>query len=129
MFSTKQQYNIQSRPISTRLSMIIITLLGIFLVGCASTAHGGSGGDKNVKKISKNTEKELTTTGDPTALVFSIDRKGRIQAFIPEGSKSFKPQKPVKALITDIEAISIVTSDNPKVCWRSTSGDEQCVVW
>ena len=128
MTNTIQQRDTHKRSITAKLSLIVLALLGVFLVSCASTAHGGDQG-KGVKKISKSTEKELTTTDAPTAVVFSIDRKGRIQAFVPEGSKTSKPQGPIKALITDIEAISIVTSENPKVCWRSATGATQCVEW
>lgn len=129
MSNTIQQHHSHPRQISAKLSLIIFAVLGIFLASCASTAYSGSQDDSTVKKLSSSAEKELTTTDTPTAVVFSIDRKGRIQAFVPGGSKSFALQEPIKALITNIEAISIVTSKNPKVCWRTSSGHEQCVVW
>ena len=129
MTNTIQQHHSHPRQISAKLSLIIFALLGIFLASCASTAHSGSQDDMVTKKLSSSAEKELTTTDTPTAVVFSIDRKGRIQAFIPGKSKSFAPKEPIKALITKIEAISVISSDNPKVCWRTTSGNEQCVVW
>lgn len=129
MNNTIQQHYSHPRKISVKLSLILFALLGIFLASCASTAYSGSQDNMAVKKLSSAAEKELTTTDTPTAVVFSIDRKGRIQAFVPGGNKSFSPKEPVKALISNIEAISVISSDNPKVCWRTTSGATQCVTW
>lgn len=116
----------------SNLALIFIFVSSLFLAGCASTAHHGNTGNtgnSNIIKLSKNAERELSTGDSPVAVVFGIDRNGKIQVFVPADSQTFKKDRPIKAAITRIGGISIVASKNPKVCWATTSGDEECVEW
>jgi len=111
------------------LALVSIFVSGLFLAGCTSTAHGENTRNSDIVRLSPSAQKELSTGNSPVAVVFGIDRNGNIQVFVPADSKTFKKSKPIKALITKIGGISFIASKNPKVCWTTTSGDEECVVW
>ncbi len=82
------------------------------------------------KPIGTDIQKALSHNGQTPSVVFSVSRNGTVQAFVPEGSKVIKPKFPLHAgNLLSIETITMYTTSNPKFCWVSGNGDEQCVVW
>jgi len=111
--------------------VIIGILIGMFankLINMASyTAPDGA---KPAKRMNNATRKALEQNGKLPEVVFAITKNGNLQAFVPEKAKIVKPTFPLHANdVVFIETITIIETTNPKVCWKSLGGDEQCVSW
>lgn len=82
------------------------------------------------KPISMDIQKALSHNETLPSVVFSVMRNGSIQAFVPEGSKVIKPKYPLHANnLLNIDTITIFNTSNPKLCWITGAGDQQCVSW
>ncbi len=124
--------------------VVTIFLIGTFLSGChfqhrkmrsddGFTRPPAQDGPQvvNPTPLSDMAEKELKFTENDLAVVFSIDKKGNMQAFHPKGS-TFKQNITFPLHAEEIEVIlgiSAVKTKNPKFCWTNSYGQSACVVW
>jgi len=114
---------------------LIFTLVNIciLVVSCATTAIGGDKNypaEGNVKVLSNAAEKDLTFSDKPLRVVFAIDASGKIQGFRTSKERSFPITKPFHAGdVEKIEMITLIKTSNPKWCYKTTSGDQDCIEW
>ncbi len=133
------------------LYFTLITSISLMLTGCASIAVADikncvplAGGkyEKSQPKAKlldeKTTKMLMHQTGKKPknlAVVFTVDRDGNMQAFIPKHLGNKKARLcdfdfPLRAgKIKQMSTLTTFSTTNPKVCWRSPDGFEQCIVW
>lgn len=118
-------------PVVMLLTIIVTAaILIVFYKSMLPTPIPGEPGNRPVKEIGRDIAAHLRVDGTDPAVVFSVDRKGAIQAFRVQGTKteSFKFPLPA-ATIKSMERITIFETANPKTCWIDGSGDLVCVVY
>lgn len=77
------------------------------------------------KPLSKSVEDELNRP----ILVFTIDAAGKIRAFRGSSAIAFEPQFPRAAeKVLGLEGISFAIL-NPKICWKTTAGNQECATY
>jgi len=107
----------------------VIVLLTI-LVTFSQMLSAEPGAQRPTKEISKIVAGQIKVDGQLPAVVFSVDKKGGVQAFRVKGttSKPFKFPLPA-GTIQSMQTITIFETSNPKTCWTNTLGDLQCIEW
>ena len=105
-------------------------LLLSLLVSFSQTLSAEPGAQRPTKEISKEVAGQIKVDGELPAVVFSVDKKGNVQAFRVKGttSKAFKFPLPA-GTIQSMQTITLFETTNPKYCWINTSGELECIVW
>ncbi len=84
---------------------------------------------EGVAQLSPEVEEALTFSDSELAVVFAVDRDGRIQAFTTQDNKVAAREFPLPAgNIDEMETITTFKTSNPKVCWVMF-GSLRCVSW
>ena len=111
--------------------VIIGILIGMFANNLINKFnYTAPDGAKQVKRMNKATRKALEQNGKLPEVVFALTKNGSLQAFVPENAKVIKPSFPLHAdNILSINNITLYSTSNPKFCWASITGDQQCVSW
>lgn len=82
------------------------------------------------KEISKALADQIKVDGQVPAVVFSIDKKGNMQAFRVKGTTSKPAKFPLPAgTIQSMKTFTIFETTNPKFCWINTLGFLECIYW
>ena len=123
------------QSLKTTLATVFL-IVGGLISACANsggqygtTPARQSSGTETVKVLSPKVEEELTFSDSELAVVFAVDKKGRLQAFTTEGNKVAPKDLPLRAgNIDQMDTITTFKTSNPKSCWLS-HGSLVCVEW
>jgi len=107
-----------------------VILLLTMLVTFSQTLSAEPGAQRPTKEISKIVAGQIKVDGQLPAVVFSVDKKGNVQAFRVKGttSKPFKFPLPAGS-IQSMQTITLFETTNPKFCWTNANGEIECIVW
>jgi hypothetical protein len=136
----------QKTTFSIMLSTTFVLSFSLFLTACSNLAVAGISNCKPATKQYKKTRvldeatsqtvaKTARVNPDEVAVVFVVDRSGKVKTIVPtnkatSGAKRCDFNFPLKAdTIKDLNTVDVFATTNPKVCWRNSSGTEECVVW
>lgn len=111
--------------------IIVSFLIGLFANDLFNkTSYTPPSQEESAIEISSEIQKALSVNGKAPSVVFSLTPNGSMQAFVPEGSKLITPTFPLHAdNLLNIDTITIYTTSNPKFCWKTGNGNQQCVTW
>ena len=133
--------------ITTILSTIFLMIFSAtLLTSCSTTVMADVSNCKPVTKphkrakvldaeTSKIVAKTARINTDQVAVIFVVDRDGKIKALTPTNATTSKAKRcnfkfPLKAgTLKNMDTINLFVTTNPKVCWRDSTGTDQCVVW
>lgn len=114
------------------LIVIIFTL--IVLSGCEHMAYKDNPNPPPdppgpVGRMPADVANKLGFGSAQTDVVLSINKNGKVKAFVRDGVKVQTVDLPIHAGdILALESISIVKTSNPKVCWN-TGGGQTCTFY
>ena len=103
--------------------ILVSLLIAAFLTGGAWAAHGGW----HAKPLPPGLWSMLEFSSAPLLVVLAVDQNGAVQPFYHQTLGKPAPyediQNPLSAPKVEMKI------GNPKVCWKTSGGDEECVVY
>ena len=132
--------------LSIAFSTTIMLSFSLLLSGCSSIAVADvpdcTPATKQHKKynvLDKETSAIVAKSAgvdiDEMAVMFIVDRNGKVKPVVPttkatQEAKRCKFKFPLHAgTIKDMDTLTIFATTNPKLCWRDSSGTDQCIEW
>lgn len=136
MFSKSQQIRglptARSRESNLSLSLRILAgiVIGAGVAGCAPPPpQKAEVPPLRSRPLNSATEQALNFTENKLAVVFAIDNKGNIQPYRRSQASAAPVELPIKsATVLDFKSISLFIF-NPKVCWKTSDGDKECITY
>jgi hypothetical protein len=105
------------------LSLLAGIAIGVVVMGSADAMHGG----RHAVGKGNGVLNALRFDNTDLLVVFAVNSAGEIQPYYYSSTGNREEYAPVKDPIA--EPTIEIEVGNPKVCWKTSGGDEECVVY